>query len=120
MKKPLLVITFIFGLFILASVLVLTFQNPFGDLINSIGIAAILILFGFYPFNLLLLINHKKGVASRIEKALQWPYFGKASKIPTNIGPAWVNMLENAIYIVTLVPFLLILLLMWVAKTLFG
>lgn len=91
-------------------------QSGTKDVIYTIGISAILVLFGFYPFNFLLLINHKQGVASTLEKILQWPFFGKKDKVPTNLGPWWVNRLENAVLLIPFVPFLLILFLMWLAK----
>lgn len=91
-------------------------QSGSKDVIDTIGITAILILFGFYPFNFLLLINHKKGLASTLEKILQWPFFGRKGEVPTNLGPWWVNRIENAILLVSFIPFLLILLLTWLAK----
>jgi len=91
-------------------------QSGTKDVIYTIGISAILVLFGFYPFNFLLLINHKQGVASTLEKILQWPFFGKKDKVPTNLGPWWVNRLENAVLLISFIPFLLIHFLMWLAK----
>ena len=91
-------------------------QSGSKDVINTIGITAILTLFGFYPFTLLLLINHKQGVVSTLEKILQWPFFGKKDKVPTNLGPWWMNRLENAVLLTSFAPFLLILFLMWLAK----
>jgi len=91
-------------------------QSGSKDVIDTIGITAILILFGFYPFNFLLLINHKKGVASMLERILQWPFFGKKDKVPTNLGPWWANRLENAILFTSFAPFLMILFIIWLAK----
>jgi len=116
MKSFLLLSSFIFGLVISASVLKFAFQSGTKDVINNIGISAILIFFGFYPFNFLLLINHKQGIASILEKVLQWPFFGNKAKVPTNLGPWWVNRAENAILLTSFVPFLLILFFMWLAK----
>ena len=101
---------------IAASTIRLMAQSGSKDVIDTIGITAILILFGFYPFNFLLLINHKKGLASTLERILQWPFFGKKDKVPTNLGPWWANRLENAILLTSFVPFLLILLIKWFAK----
>jgi len=116
MKRILLLISFILGFVISAVVIKLAIQNGSRDVFNTIGISAILILFGFYPFNFLLIINHKQGVVSMLEKILQWPFFGKKDKVPTNLGPWWANRLENAILLTSFVPFLLILFLMWLAK----
>ena len=91
-------------------------ESPLGDPIEAIGISAILIVFAFYPFNFLLLTQHKKELTSTLEKILQWPFFGKKDVIPTNLGPWWANRLENAIFLTTFLPFLLILTLVWLAK----
>jgi len=88
--------------------------------INTIGISAILILFGFYPFNFLLIINHKQGITSTLENILQWPFFGKKDRVPPNLGPWWANRLENAILLTSFVPFLMILFMMWLAKLIVG
>jgi len=45
--------------------------------IEDFGVTAVLVVFSFYPFNFLLLVNHKKGVASALEKILQWPFYGQ-------------------------------------------
>ena len=41
--------------------------------------------------------------------------FGKKDKIPTNLGPWWANRLENAVFLTSFIPFLLILVLVWLA-----
>lgn len=84
--------------------------------IDAIAVVLVLIVFAFYPFNILLLVNHKQGVASTLEKVLQWPFFGKKDKVPTNLGPWWANRLENAILLVTFAPLLLIITLVWLFK----
>ena len=117
MKKALLWVAFAFGLFIAISVIRLMQATPTGDPPNAIGITAILIVFGFYPLNLLLLTQHKQGVASTLEKILQWPFFGRKDDVPTNLGPWWVNRLENGILLTSFLPFLLVLVIVWLAKT---
>ena len=116
MRKASLWVSFAFGLFIAISTIRLVQANPGGDPLNAIGITAILIVFGFYPFNLLLLTQHKQGVTSVLEKILQWPFFGRKKDVPTNLGPWWVNRLENGILLTSFVPFLLILIIIALAK----
>jgi len=116
MKKALLWVSFAFGLFIAISAIRLMQANPTGDPLNSIGVTAILIVFGFYPFNFLLLTQNKQGIASTLEKVLQWPFFGRKNEVPINLGPWWANRLENGILLTSFLPFLLILLFVWLAK----
>ena len=118
MKKALLWVAFAFGLFIAVSSVRLMQATPTGDPLNAIGVTAILIVFGFYPFNLLFLTQHKQDVASTLEKILQWPFFGRKNEVPTNLGPWWVNRLENGILLTSFLPFLLILFIIWLAKLL--
>lgn len=120
MKKALLWVAFAFGLFIAISVIRLMQATPTGDPLNAVGITAILIVFGFYPLNLLLLTQHKQGVASTLEKILQWPFFGRKDDVPTNLAPWWVNRLENGILLTSFLPFLLILVIVWLAKTIYS
>ena len=116
MKKALLLwASFFFGIVIAVSIIRLVQENITNDPVTAIGITAILVTFAFYPFNFLLLTQHKQGVASTLEKVLQWPFFGR-KKIPTNLGPRWANRLENAVLLTSFLPFLLILLLVWLAK----
>ena len=116
MKRVSLWASFLFGLFITISVIKLMRETPSGNPIETIGVSAILILFAFYPFNFLLLTQHKEGLTSTLEKILQWPFFGKKDKVPTNLGPWWANRLGNAVLLTSFVPFLLILILVWLAK----
>jgi len=114
MKRFLLLLSFLFGVTISAFAIYYMMQETID--IDAITVTLVLIVFAFYPFNFLLLINHKLGIASTLEKVLQWPFFGNKDKVPTNLAPWWANRLENAILLTSFVPFLLILFLAWLAK----
>lgn len=117
MKRFLLLLSFLFGVIISAFAIYCMAQATID--IHAIAITLVLVVFAFYPFNFLLLINHKQGISSALEKVLQWPFFGNKDNVPTNLGPWWANRLENAVLLVTFAPFLLIIALVWVIDTIF-